>query len=112
MVSATPGVTATDVALDGPVRTKLLKGHRWPKDRYNDEIDVGDYLMFVSWTGYPTAALGRVTKIGKTGKVHVQTVKIHAKDQVSDIEVKECRSTTKLSQNMVNALTLDKLARL
>lgn len=96
---------------EGPVRTKLMRGKRWPKDRYGDEIDVGDYLMFVHWYGYPTAAIGCVIKIGKTGKVHVQTMKVHPMDKIADVEVKECTSTTKLSQNMINALTLDKLAR-
>lgn len=93
-------------------RITLLKGKRWPKDRYGEEIDVGDYLMFVHWWGYPTAAIGRVTNIDRGGKVHVETIRIHEKDKVAEVKVKECTSTTKLSRNMINALSLDKLARL
>lgn len=95
-----------------PERIKLLRGHKWPKDRYGDEIDVGDYVMFVHWGGYPMAMLGRVSRIGKTGKVTVKTMKTHPKDVVAEQEVKECRYIARLSQNMVNAMTLDKLANL
>lgn len=93
-----------------PERIKLLKGHKWPKDRYGGEIDVDDYVMCVIWGGYPTARLARVTRIGKTGKVTVKAIKTHPRDDTTEQEVKECRYMTKLSQNMVNAMTLDKLA--
>jgi hypothetical protein len=96
---------------DKPERIQLSKGHRWPKDRHGDEIDIGDFLMFVHWAGYPTASVGKVTRIGKTGKVHVRVVKIHTKDREDDVEIKECKSTTKLSKNVISALTVDKLAR-
>ena len=94
-----------------PARTKLLRGNVWPFDRHRDEIDVGDYLLFVSWEGYPTASVGQVIKIGKTGKVTVRKIKLHPKDVVSDIEIKECRTTTKLSKATVGSLAMDKLAR-
>ena len=93
-----------------PERTKLLKGHKWPKDRYGDEIDVGDFLMCVRWYSYPEAVLAKVTRIGKTGKVHVVTTKVHPKDSIHEFEIKECRFATRLSKNMINAMTLDKLA--
>jgi hypothetical protein len=91
-------------------RTKLLKGHRWPKDCYGDEIDVGDFLMCVIWNGYPTASVGRVTKIGRTGKVTVETVKTHPRDKVCEQEIKEIRYATKLSQNVMKAFLFDKLS--
>lgn len=92
-------------------RTKLLKGKRWPKDRYGDEIDVGDYLMFVNWSSYPTAAVGKVVKVGKTGKVHVEIVKLHPRDDVREVEIKECTTTSRLSQQVVNSFMLEKLSR-
>jgi hypothetical protein len=92
-------------------RIKLLGNKRWPKDRYGDEIDIGDYLMFVHWNGYPSAALGHVVRIDRGGKVHVETLTIHAKDSGHEVKIKEPSHTTKLSKNVVNALTLDKLAR-
>ncbi len=96
---------------DTPERIKLARGKRWPKDQYGDEIDIGDFLLFVRWTGYPTASVGRVNRIGKTGKVHVDVVKLHVKDRDATVEIKECSTTTKLSKNVISALTLDKLAR-
>lgn len=92
-------------------RTKLLKGKRWPKDRNGQELDVGDYLLFVYWGGYPTASIGQVIKVGKTGKVTARIVKTGSRDDGSEQEIKECGTTTKLSGNMINALMLDKLAR-
>lgn len=92
-------------------RITLLKGKRWPKDRFGDEIDVGDYLMFVLWSGYPTAAFGKVSKIDRGGNVFVERIKIHPKDHADEVKVKECQYTTKLSQVMISAMTLDKLAR-
>lgn len=94
-----------------PERTKLLRGKRWPKDRNGQEIDVGDFLLFVYWGGYPTASIGQVIKVGKTGKVTARIVKLGNRDDGSEQEIKECTTTTKLSQNMISALTLDKLAR-
>lgn len=91
-------------------RTKLLKGVKWPRDRHGDEIDSGDFVMFVHWSGWITAKFGKVTKIDKGGNVFVEIVKIHPKDEVREVKVKECKSITKLSQNMISALTLDKLA--
>ena len=105
-------VVVGDEEIEGPSRTKLLKGKRWPKDRHGDEIDVDDFLMFVDWNYYPSAAVGKVTKIDRGGKVFVETIKIHPKDRVHEVKVKECTSTTKLSKNVINALTMDKLARL
>lgn len=94
-----------------PVRHKLIGGSRWPKDRHGDEIDVGDYLMFVNWcANYPTAALGKVCRIGKTGKVHVQLVKLHPKDQVREIEIKTS-TCSRLGQAVVNSFMMEKLAR-
>lgn len=94
-----------------PERTKLMKGSRWPKDRYGDEIDVGDYLMFVNWcANYPTAALGKVCRIGKTGKVHVQLVKLHPKDEAREIEIKTSTSS-RLSKAIVSSFMMEKLAR-
>lgn len=94
-----------------PERTKLLKGKRWPKDRYGDELDVEDFVVFTDYRGYPRPAFGKVCRVGKTGKVHVRTIKLHPKDTIAEIEVKECTSITKLSQNVANALMMDKLAR-
>jgi hypothetical protein len=94
-----------------PQRTQLLKGSRWPKDRNGQELDVGDYLLFVYWGGYPTASIGQVIRIGKTGKVTARIVKTGSRDDGSEQEIKECSMTTKLSRNMINALMLDKLAR-
>lgn len=94
-----------------PERTKLLKGKRWPKDRYGDEIDVGDFLMFVNWSGYPMAALGKVVRIGKTGKVHVEVVKIHPRETVREVEIKECTTTYRLGKQVVNSFMMEKLAR-
>lgn len=94
-----------------PERTKLVRGKRWPKDRYGDEIDVGDYLMFVHWYGYPTAALGKVIRIGKTGKVHVEVVKIHPRETAREVEIKECTTTYRLGKSIVNAFMMEKLAR-
>lgn len=94
-----------------PERTKLLKGKKWPKDRYGDEIDVGDFLMFVHWGGYPIARVGKVTKIDRGGNVFVETVKTHTNDSIAAVKVKECKTTSKLSKNVMSALLLDKLAR-
>lgn len=102
--SPTPG---SDDA--GPERIKLLKGKRWPKDRYGDEIDVGDYLMCVIWGGYPVARMARVTNINRGGKVTVQCVKTHPKDDASEQVIKEIGFVTKLSKNIVNAMMMDKL---
>lgn len=92
-------------------RTQLLKGKRWPKDRNGQELDVGDYLLFVYWGGYPTASIGQVIRVGKTGKVTARIVKTGSRDDNSEQEIKECTTTTKLSRNMINALMLDKLAK-
>lgn len=94
-----------------PERTKLLKGKRWPKDRYGDEIDVGDFLMFVNWSYYPTAAVGKVVRVGKTGKVHVEIIKLHPKDEAREVEIKECTSTSRLSKQVVSSFMLEKLSR-
>ena len=107
--STTPG---SEPEVAAPERIKLLRGKRWPTDRYGDEIDVGDYVMCVIWGGYPTARLARVKHINRGGKVKVQAIKTHPRDDTTEQEVKECRYMTKLSQNMVTAMTLDKLANL
>lgn len=94
-----------------PVRHKLIGGHRWPKDRHGDEIDVGDFLMFVNWcANYPNASLGRVIKIGKTGKVHVQLIKLHPREEVREIEIKHS-TATRLGPAVMNGFMLEKLSR-
>ena len=102
---------SSEATEEKPARTKLLKGKRWPKDRYGDEIDVGDFLMFVNWYGYPMAALGKVIRIGKTGKVHVEVVKIHPRETVREVEIKECTTTYRLDKAIVSAFMMAKLAR-
>lgn len=82
----------------------------WPCDRYRQEIHVGDYLLFTDYRYYPRPAFGRVIRLGKTGKVHVEIVKTHASDEVAQIEIKECQHMMKISQNMINAITMDKLS--
>jgi hypothetical protein len=93
-------------------RIKLMRGSRWPKDRHGDEIDVGDYLMFVNWSTYPMAALGKVIRIGKTGKVHVEAVKLHPRDEVREIEIKSANTSYRLSNATVSSFMMDKLSRL
>ena len=91
-------------------RIKLSPGNRWPKDRLGNEIDVGDYLLAVKWESYPEATIAKVVRIGKTGKVHAETLCLYPTDKPYAFTVSSCKNVTRLSQNMINAITLDKLS--
>lgn len=97
---------------EAPERTKLLKGYRWPKDQYGEELDVGDYVLFVYYMSGGVACIGKIIKVSKSGKVTAQIIGTNGRNDGSIQEIKESRDTTKLSQNMINALMLDKLARI
>ena len=93
----------------GVERIKLLRGHRWPKDRHGSELDVDDLILFINYSHYAIPAFGRVIRVGRTGKVHVETIRVLPGDEVREIEIK-CGTATKLSENMIRAITLEKLA--
>jgi hypothetical protein len=96
---------------DTPERIKLLKSYRWPTDQYGQELDIGDYVMFIYYASMPMACIGRIIKVSRSGKITAQIIKTGSRNDSSEQEIKECRTVSKLSGNMVNALMLDKLAR-
>lgn len=92
-------------------RTKLLKGYRWPKDRFGEEIDVGDHLLYINYSYNANIHYGRVTKIGKTGKVHTTNFPLKDGDAVVETIIKDNSVAIKLSPGMQGQMMLDKLSR-
>jgi hypothetical protein len=93
-------------------RRKLLRGSRWPRDRHRVELDIDDIVNFAYYGGgSPHPAFGKIVRIGKTGKITVETIDVFGSKSGEEVLIKECSMVVKMSPQIVAALLLTKLAR-